>query len=171
MIPRGSALSSATNGSLVIAGSDPVVRRHLLESLAVEHQSKKVSEIAARPGLYREVATLQPSVILFDVGLKPDTDALGMVSALSGLAKVIVLAEIVDDALTIEALKAGASGVCARGTAAALIQKAVQLVEAGEIWIGRRVIPRLIEELTTRQASPRRRRAPVALLSGHPLDC
>ncbi len=168
MTTQGSALSS---GGLVIAGSDPALRRHLRESLTSEPQAPRVAEIAARPGLYREVAALQPSVILFDVGRTADTDALGMVSALSGLARVIVLADVIDDALTIEALKAGASGVCARGTAPALIRKAVQLVETGEIWIGRRVIPRLIEELTTRQASRRRRRAPVALLSGHPLDC
>ncbi len=157
--------------TLVIAGADPAVCRQLAESLTSAPSAPRVAEIAARPGLYRDVAALQPSVILFDVGRTADTDALGMVSALSGLAKVIVLADVVDDALTIEALKAGASGVCARGTSPALIGKAVQLVEAGEIWIGRRVIPRLVEALTTLQASHRRRRAPVARLSGHPLDC
>jgi DNA-binding NarL/FixJ family response regulator len=163
--------SAVSRGSLVIAGSDPALRRQLCESLTSEPPVPRVAEIAARPGLYQDVAALQPSVILLDVGLTADTDALGMVSALSGLAKVIILADVVDDALTIEALEAGASGVCARSTAPALLRKAVQLVETGEIWIGRRVIPRLIEELTTRRASHRRRRAPGALLSGHPLDC
>jgi len=156
MTTNGSTPTSVTNSRVVIAGPDPEFRRRLLESLATEHQAKRVSEVEARQGFYHEVAALTPSVILLDVGVKPDTDALGMVSALSALAKVIVLANVDDDALTIQALKAGASGFCARDTTAALIRKAVQLVEAGEIWVGRRVMLRLIEELATLRAQETR---------------
>lgn len=152
MVTNGSARSGATNGSLVIAGADPSFRRRLLESLVAEHHAKRVSEVAARPGLYHDVAALQPSVVLFDVGAKADIDALGMVSALSALANVIVLADINDDAMAIQSLKAGARGFCSRDTATALIRKAVQLVEAGEIWVGRRVLLRLIEELAELRA-------------------
>ncbi|MGH7312633.1 MAG: LuxR C-terminal-related transcriptional regulator [Candidatus Rokuibacteriota bacterium] len=151
MITNGSA-PSATNGSLVIAGVDPAFRHGLLESLTVEHPSREIAEVTARPGLYHDVAALRPSVVLFDVGVRADTDALGMVSALSALAKVIVLADLDDDALAIQALKAGASGFCPRDTAPALIRKAVRLVEAGEIWVGRRVLLRLIEELAELRA-------------------
>jgi DNA-binding NarL/FixJ family response regulator len=171
MMTNGSAPSNAATGSLVIAGADPELRHRLLERLGAGRQSQAIFEVAARPGLYHDVAALRPSVILFDVGVEPDTDALGMVSTLSALAKVVVLADVDDDALAIRALRAGACGFCPRSTKTELIGKAVQLVEAGEIWVRRRVIPRLIEELATRQASHRRRRAPVALLSGHPLDC
>jgi len=169
MASNGAAQASVLNGRVVVVGADPAFRRRLLESLAAEQHSKRVAEVAARPGLYHDVAAHQPSVVLFDVGAKVDTDALGMVSALSALAKIIVLADLDDDALAIQALKAGASGFCARDTATVLIRKAVQLVEAGEIWVGRRVIGRLIEELATRQASNRRRHTHVRLLSGDPL--
>ncbi|MGH7312722.1 MAG: LuxR C-terminal-related transcriptional regulator, partial [Candidatus Rokuibacteriota bacterium] len=152
MLTNGSALSSPTNGSLVIAGADPAFRRRLLESLGAADPPGRVAEVAARPGLYHDVAALKPSVVLFDVGTKADIDALGMVSALSALGKVIVLADMNDDAMAIEALKAGASGFCPRDTAPALIRKAVRLVEAGEIWVGRRVLLRLIEELAALRA-------------------
>jgi DNA-binding NarL/FixJ family response regulator len=139
--------TSASSGSVVIVGPDPEVRRRLLECLAGENSVKLISEVDAQPGFYHDVAALRPSVIMFDVGGKPDTDALGMVSALSAMARIIILADVDDDALAIQALKAGASGFCTKDTATPLLRKAVQLVEAGEIWVGRRVMLRLIEEL------------------------
>ena len=52
-----------------------------------------------------------------------------------------------------QALKAGAAGFCPRDTPTDLLRRAVQLVEAGEIWVGRRVMVRLIEELALRTAA------------------
>jgi DNA-binding NarL/FixJ family response regulator len=152
MVPKGSARGAAANGTLVIAGADPAFRRRLLQSLAGEPHSRRILDAGDAPDLERHVAALLPSVILFDLGAKPDPRALGIVSALSALAKTIVLAEGDDDALAVEALKAGASGFCSRGTPKELMWKAVQLVEAGEIWVGRRVMLRLIEELATLRA-------------------
>jgi DNA-binding NarL/FixJ family response regulator len=149
------ASAGATNGSLVITGGDPTLRHALLESLGTENDSRRVSEVAALPGFYHHVAALQPSVVLFDVGAQPDADALGMVAALSALARLIVLTDAEDDGVAIQALKAGACGVCPRDTAPPLLRKAVQLVEAGEIWVRRRVMLRLVEELTTLRAAPR----------------
>ena len=167
MMTNGSAPNSVANGSLVIAGDDPSVRRRLLETLGSE-EPHKVAEVAARPGLYHEVAALAPSVILYDVGKRTDIDALGMVSALSALSKVIVLADVDDDALAIEALKAGASGFCPRDTPPVLMQKAVRLVQAGEVWVGRRVLLRLIEELG--HEAPGRGPSRCAVRKGHPLE-
>ncbi|HET9491738.1 MAG TPA: hypothetical protein VFR64_18555 [Methylomirabilota bacterium] len=167
MTTNGSAPNSVANGSLVIAGDDPSFRRRVLETLDPEDPGK-VAEVAARPGLYHEVAALAPSIILYDVGPRTDIDALGMVSALSALSKVIVLADVDNDALALEALKAGASGFCPRDTPPELMQKAVRLVQAGEVWVGRRVLLRLIEELT--HESPGRGRSRAGVRRGHPLE-
>jgi DNA-binding NarL/FixJ family response regulator len=152
MAPKGAVRNGAAKGSLVIAGADPTFRRRLLQSLSSEPHSRRISDVGARPDLEQHVASLLPSVILFDLGAKPDPRTLGIVSALSALAKTIVLADGEDEALAVEALKAGASGFCSRGTTKGLIWKAVQLVEAGEIWVGRGVMLRLIEELATLRA-------------------
>jgi DNA-binding NarL/FixJ family response regulator len=98
---------------------------------------------------------LVPAVVLFDLGAKPDAKTFSVISDLSVHAKTIVIAETDDESLAIQALKAGASGFCPRSTPPALIRKAIQLVEAGEIWIGRRVMLRLIEEMASLQGGTR----------------
>jgi DNA-binding NarL/FixJ family response regulator len=111
--------------------------------------------------------TYQPNnaVVLFDLGAKPDARTFGVISDLSVLAKTIVIADTDDESLAIQALKAGASGFCPRSTPPALIRKAVQLVEAGEIWIGRRVMLRLIEEMASRPGGTRPHRATADMLT------
>jgi DNA-binding NarL/FixJ family response regulator len=109
--------------------------------------------MTAGEDLPKQIAASVPSVILFDLGPSPDAKGLAIVSALSGLAKTIVLAATDDDAMAVRALKAGAAGFCPRDTSTDLLRRAVQLVEAGEIWVGRRVMMRLIEELALRPAA------------------
>jgi DNA-binding NarL/FixJ family response regulator len=117
--------SRAPGGAVAIAGVDAPYCRRLLQSLRSGNGSRSISTLAG----------------------------LAIVSALSGLAKTIVLAGTDDDALAVKALKAGAAGFCARDTSTDLLRRAVQLVEAGEIWVGRRVMVRLIEELALRTAA------------------
>ena len=142
-------------GGLVVAGGDPSFRRRLLKSLTDTPQGRTVVDIASDSRLERQVAALVPSIVLFDVGANPDATTFGIIGSLSALAKTIVVAERDDDALAIRVLKAGASGFCPRDTPAALLRKAVQLVDAGEIWVGRRVMLRLIEELASLHARAR----------------
>jgi DNA-binding NarL/FixJ family response regulator len=149
MLARRLLSTRPTHGGLVIAGGDPAFRRRLLKSFAGEYDSRNVVDVATRTGLEGHVAALVPSVVLFDLGPRPDAKTFGIVSALSALAKTIVVADTDDDSLAVRALKSGASGICLRDTPTALIRKAVQLVEAGEIWVGRRVMLRLIEELAS----------------------
>ncbi len=110
-------------------------------------------------------AALLPSVVLFDLGAKPDAQTFSRISDVSAMAKTIVIAETDDEALAIQALKAGASGFCPRNTPPALIRKAIQLVEAGEIWIGRRVMLRLIEDMASPQGGARQEPARAGTLS------
>jgi len=151
MATRGSRSTRRRPGALVVAGPDPAFRRRLLQSLAGAGSFRGV-EVEAGPDLERTVSALDPAVILLDVGARPDAAAFATVAGLSALGRTIVLAGAADDALAVDALRAGASGFCARDTAAALVRKAVQLVAAGEIWVGRSVMLRLIEELAARRA-------------------
>src|SRR2546422_10853703 len=145
--------SRAPGGSVAIAGVDASYCRRLLQSLRSGNGSRPISTIAAGDDLPRQIAASLPSVILFDLGPSPDAKGLAIVAALSGLAKTIVLASTDDDGVAVQALKAGAAGFCPRDTSTDLLRRAVQLVEAGEIWVGRRVMVRLIEELALRNAA------------------
>ena len=146
-------VARTANGAVAIAGVEPSYCRRLLQSLRAGNGSRPISAIAAGEDLPRQLAASMPSVILFDLGPTPDAKGLGIVSALSALAKTIVLAGTDDDAVAVQALKAGAAGFCPRDTPTDLLRRAVQLVEAGEIWVGRRIMVRLIEELAVRTAA------------------
>lgn len=156
MLARRAVSTRSADGGLVIAGGDPAFRRRLLKSFAIDHAARTVVDLPAQNGLEGRVAALVPSVVLYDLGPQPETSTFGIVSALSAVAKTIVVADADDDALAIRALKAGASGFCPRDTPTPLLRKAVQLVEAGEIWVGRRVMLRLIEELASLHHATRR---------------
>ena len=145
-------LARSASGAVAIAGVEPAYCRRLLQSLRAGNGSRPISAITAGEDLPKQLAASMPSVILFDLGPTPDAKGLGIVSALSALAKTIVLAGTDDDAVAVQALKAGAAGFCSRDTPTDLLRRAVQLVEAGEIWVGRRVMVRLIEELAVRTA-------------------
>src|SRR5688572_9156556 len=152
-------------GGLVVAGGDSGRRQQLLKRLAAARQSGKVCGIASGEGVESHVAARVPAVVLFDLGAKPDAQTFSVISELSALAKTIVIAETDDESLAIQALKAGASGFCPRNTPPALIRKAIQLVEAGEIWIGRRVMLRLIEEMASPPRGTRQEPANTGVLT------
>jgi DNA-binding NarL/FixJ family response regulator len=146
-------VARTASGAVAIAGVEPSYCRRLLQSLRAGNGSRPISAIAGGEDLPKQLAASMPSVILFDLGPTPDAKGLGIVSALSAVAKTIVLAGTDDDAVAVQALKAGAAGFCPRDTPSDLLRRAVQLVEAGEIWVGRRVMVRLIEELAARTAA------------------
>ena len=146
-------LSRAASGAVAIAGVEPSYCRRLLQSLRAGNGARPISTIATGDDLPKQIAASMPSVILFDLGSSPDAKGLAIVSALSVLAKTIVLAGSDDDGVAVQALKAGAAGFCPRDTPTDLLRRSVQLVEAGEIWVGRRVMVRLIDELALRTAA------------------
>lgn len=142
------AISRADEGSVAIAGVDPTYTRRLLQTLRAGNGHRPICAVSG--DVAKQIATSAPSVLLFDLGPKPDGGGLATVSAISGLAKTIVLAGTDDDAVAVQALKAGAAGFCLRDTPAELLRRAVQLVEAGEIWVCRGVMRRLIDGLALR---------------------
>ena len=91
MAPTALARPRVTSGSLVIASADPACRRRLRQSLGAETHGRSVFDVSSHPDLQRHVAALLPSVILFDLGAEPDANAVGVVSALSALAKTIAI--------------------------------------------------------------------------------
>jgi two-component system NarL family response regulator len=146
------SLSRTDEGSVAIAGVDSSYARRLLQTLRAGNGHRPISTVTGGRDIAKQIAASVPSVILYDLGPKPDDSGLATVSALARLTKTIVLAGTDDDTVAVQALKAGAAGFCLRDTPGELLRRAVQLVEAGEIWVSRRVMVRLIEELALRAA-------------------
>lgn len=94
---------------------------------------------------------LEPSVLLLDLAL-PNLGRIRSVRTLRRLSpatKIIVFTSAPNEREGISALMAGAKGYCHKNIKPVLLKKAVELVQRGEIWAGRKLIPRLIEELTS----------------------
>src|SRR5881296_4274216 len=96
-------IARSASGGVAIAGVEPSYCRRLLQSLRSGNGSRPISTIAAGDDLPKQIAASVPSVILFDLGPSPDARGLATISALSGLAKTIVLAWTDDDALAVQA--------------------------------------------------------------------
>src|SRR2546423_12080525 len=141
------SIARSASGAVAIAGVEPSYCRRLLQSLRAGNGSRPISAVNAGEDLPKQLAASMPSVILFDLGPTPDAKGLGIVSALSALAKTIVLAGTDDDALAVQALKAGAAGFCPRYTPTYLPGRAPLPVEGGEGSGCRPGIVRLIAEL------------------------
>jgi len=110
-----------------------------------------ILEASERAGLEQGMAGSKPSVLLLDLDL-PRLDGIGSVPAIQRLSpstKIIVLSSAPDEKEAISALKAGAMGYCNKDIEPSLLRKAVNVVQKGEIWVGRKTISRLLAELTS----------------------
>lgn len=118
--------------------------RQALEGLFALH------EVSERRALEHSLVNRRPVAVLLDLHL-PDLGGVFGVAAIQRLrpeARIVLLTNRPDEREGIAALKAGARGYCDRDTDPALLAKALDVVQKGEIWVGRKLIPHLIEELT-----------------------
>lgn len=109
-----------------------------------------VAEVADHEQLLHIVERRRPAVVLLDL----DLPHLGGMAGLAALrrsqpwAKIVVLTSRPDAKEGVASLKIGARGYCDRGIIPSLLGKAVQAVQDGELWVGRRLIAHLLEELS-----------------------
>lgn len=110
-----------------------------------------VHEVTDRRSLELCGADRQPAALLLDLHL-PELGGLGGVAAIQRLwptTKILLLTSRPHEKEGIAALKAGARGYCDRDIDPGLLGRALEVVQKGEIWIGRKFIPHLLGELTT----------------------
>ncbi|MGH7772418.1 MAG: LuxR C-terminal-related transcriptional regulator [Candidatus Binatia bacterium] len=144
---------------VVIASSVSAIRSRWRQGLK---GVSPIHEVTGRAELETSLAELNPSVLLLDLAL-PQLGGVRGVPAIhrrNPSTKVILLTNTPNEREGIAALKAGASGYCPNDLNPFLVKRAVEQVQKGEIWIGRYLIPHLLEELTA--LSERRRRASLS---------
>lgn len=113
-------------------------------------------QVTTRPAL-EAVMGRRPAVLFLDLALP----GLGGIGGLAGIQRlspsthIVLLTRTPNETQAVFALLAGAKGYCHRDMSPVQLRKAVDVVRRGEIWIGRRVILRLLERLA---ALTRRRR-------------
>jgi two-component system NarL family response regulator len=91
-----------------------------------------------------------PAVLLLDLDLL-HLGGMGGVPGLTALqpaTKIVVLTDHPDEKEGLAALKMGVKGYCDRAIAPALLGKALEAVQNGEVWVGRKLTSHLLEELS-----------------------
>jgi two-component system NarL family response regulator len=105
--------------------------------------------VTSRPALEHAVVSVRPDVLFLDLGLPGlgGVGGLARILRLSPATRVILLTRSPNETQAVFALLAGARGYCHREMSPLLYRKAAAVVLRGEVWIGRRVILRLLERL------------------------
>jgi DNA-binding NarL/FixJ family response regulator len=141
------ARSQPDGPTIVVASPTASLRSRCSQGLRGFH----VCEVDRAAGLKRGMTEMAPAVVFLDLAL-PGLGGLAGVTAIQRLhpaAKIVVLAGRPDERQAVFALLAGARGYCDRNLSASLIKKANEVVQRGEIWIPRSVVPLLLKRLTS----------------------
>lgn len=132
---------------VVIASRNAGRRKRWRQALQA---SADVIEVADGVGLERSMMNRRPAVLLLDLALiKPNgIQDLVRLQKHSPATRTVFFSQAPDDREAIQALRAGARGYCSADIDPPLLKKAVAMIQKGEIWVGRRVIHSLLEQLT-----------------------
>lgn len=132
---------------ILLASASKTVRQQWIKGLSCR---SSVVEVADQSTLLQSAAAYKPSVILLDHGL-PELGGINGIATLSQLfpsTRIILVSNNLDDKEIIWALKAGARGYCHRDIDGSLLIKAIHVVQQGEIWVERRIVHALLDELS-----------------------
>ena len=137
---------------IILASASKKIRQQWIRGLPNRFS---LVEVADQTILLQSAAAYKPSVILLDYGL-PELGGINGIATLSQFfpsTRIILFSDNLDDKGIIRALKAGARGYCPRDIDSDLLNKAIKVVQNGEIWVGRRIIHALLKELSSHTTS------------------
>lgn len=131
---------------VLIASADAEVRQRWALGLKDFFAIHEVSEWGE---LKRTMNESKPAVLLLNSDLLQSGEAKGIstIQRLSPSTKIVLLTNGNDEKKAISGLRAGAKGYCNKNIDLSLLLKAVNVVQKGEIWVGRKTISRLLTEL------------------------
>lgn len=138
--------------TVLVAEGYALFREGLVALLAQEEDLEVVGEATDGLQVMSQVETLQPDILLLDLQM-PTVDcdeALTKIRQRSPGTKVLILSGLADHGLTDKALELGAKGYLSKELTRKDMVKAIRAVHAGEIWVGHKVLARLLEGLSRR---------------------
>jgi DNA-binding NarL/FixJ family response regulator len=133
---------------VLIASGDPELRRRWAQGIQNHSTTHEASDLG---DLERCMADSKPAVLLLDL----DLPSMGEVRGVPGIQRLCPSTRIIlfdggnDERQAIGALKAGAKGYCTKEIDLSHLRKAIKVVQKDEVWVGRKTICRLLEELTS----------------------
>jgi two-component system nitrate/nitrite response regulator NarL len=121
-----------------------------------------VHEVSDLTDLQRNLTSLKPAVLLLDLTL-PDVHGMKDITAVQQLSpstKIILLSKSPHEDEGTSMLEVGIKGYCNVDIDPGLLKKAVQMVQKGEIWIGRKFISQLLDTLVSLTEKQRAKSTP-----------
>jgi DNA-binding NarL/FixJ family response regulator len=154
---RSRSVRRGPNDKITVLVASAVTERRQRWELRLQ-EACAICEVAERRALEQIMRHLEPHVLLLDLCLPGlgGVRQLSRIQRLSPQTKIIALAPRADDREGLAALEAGAMGYCGRDIEPGQLRKAVEGVEAGEIWIQRRLVTALLDALRSMKQSARK---------------
>ena len=136
--------------TIAIIDDHAVIREALRALIEKSPTMKIVGEAGDAAEALAMIADKQPDIILLDLDLDPD-DGLALLPKLLEVdehARVLVLTGTHDHAAFRQAAHFGAMGLVHKKKSSEILLKAIEKVNAGEIWFDRSLIKSMLTELT-----------------------
>jgi two-component system, NarL family, nitrate/nitrite response regulator NarL len=136
---------------ILIASHSPLLRNHWRQALKGRFA---IGEATHWAGLKDRIMHLKPAVVLLDVSLP----GLGQLSQIAPTvrsvpqSKIILLSRSPQDREGLSAVRFGARGYCPGMLATPLMPRIIEKVRSGEVWIGRKLVATIIEEVAALSA-------------------
>ncbi len=131
---------------ILLSSADNTVQQRWQEGLDGFASCETVDDLQAMQGI---LADKSPELVLLDLELPGLADAPDISDVVSqqGDSLFFIMASEPSDGEGLGYIKAGCRGYANRMMSPTLLKKAVEVVLNGEVWVGRKLMLRLIEEL------------------------
>jgi two-component system, NarL family, response regulator DesR len=135
--------------TVVVAERERAGRAACIRLLAPEQGIRVVGEARSGFDVISTTARLRPRILLLDLALATVTGVslIGALRHKSPQTKVILITERATPARTLEALSHGARGYLDRSVLAKFLPRAVRVVDAGEAWVPRKMVAKIMDRL------------------------
>jgi len=135
-------------GLIVIASADPTLGTKWSRTLQKQFAVHVVNDGRS---LESAISTLKPVILILDHSLLPLLPGSGGLSErmrrFTNATRTIIISNHIGEKEGVSLLKAGVRGYCTDDQGPQIISKAVNAVLRGEVWVGRKVIQLLLDEL------------------------
>lgn len=145
---------------VLIANGSPVVLEGLRRVSKRSPDMRVVGEATDGVETIEKAAHLKPDVVLLELKL-PQLDGLAVLRSLqtcSPQSRAILFASEEDKDTFVEAMKLGCSGILFEHASPALIEKSIQKIHAGELWLDSSTTTAIVREFASQaESAPARR--------------
>jgi NarL family two-component system response regulator LiaR len=155
---------------LLIVDDDPMMRLGLTAALGNQDDFTILGEATdGRQGI-DQAATLQPDVVLMDVGM-PGMDGIEATQAIKATTpemRVVVLTSHTNETEIIAALSSGADAYCIKGTNVEALANAIRVAASGAAYLDPQIAQKVMQNLAP--SRPRAKQDNAGLLSDREME-